>query len=476
MAVQKTVMYKILAIALVFLVWWGSSERAAAAQLSYKMYELVITNKNSDGSLKHKQHNIYSYHTDETDKLHHFMYISGGTYNKFYVLYSFEPINVQTNIIQKNVYPDGSENVYTDTTSTKTPTTYNVGGKIVYVYELRAEQYTDNIELIERFDYTDVYIFSDLGNSRDLNKALERVILQQLPPDIPAEDPFVPNWAAIGDDPLLYIKNLQAEIVDGNIEVAWEPQPDVPYKYLEHVYINFSYNSKAPGTIQSVGSRRKYKLTGKYANMKDLSITIPLSDLDMPDGNIITSLHAQPFFYISDDTGNDTKRGQSTIIYFTEDGLSSSPIIVAPDIQDELPVENVEQNIFTSIQNFFSNFWRNITTTIKTAVVPESEDVLALLTEMNNWFSDRFGFIWYPFDLAIDIVAAFAIGEPNSKFTVPALTLNMLGGVKLWDSFEADLDPIGFLQYVRFFTSAIMCCGTVSLAIRKWDEWIGGEH
>ncbi len=480
MVIQKTALYKVLAIVLVLVLLVGSSERVEAAELSNKVYERGLFFYDSDKNLERIQWNFFSYDSDDNSKIYCLLNTGGQDekFTKSYVLYSFEPINVRVNIIQRDDYSNGNSVISTDSTieilASNADKYYLSNGETIYVYYKQYEQYPEPNDVITRIDYVDYYHFHDLRYD-DYSIIFERIYVQGVDPDIPGEVPFKPNWAAVGDDPLLYIKNLQAEIVDEIIEIVWEPQPDVPYKYLDNVYINFLYNSKSPGTIQSLVSRRKYKETGKYANMKDLSISIPLSDLDIPEGDIITSLHAQPFFYINDDTNNDTKKGQASIIYFDENGLSSSPIIVSPDVQDEMPIENVEQNIFTSIQNFFGNFWRNITTTIKSAVVPDSGDVLALLQEMNDWFSVRFGFIWYPFDLAIDIMAAFALGEPDSKITVPALTLNMFGGVKIWDEFQADLDPIDFLKYVRFFTSTIMCCGTVSLAIRKWDEWIGGR-
>lgn len=287
---------------------------------------------------------------------------------------------------------------------------------------------------------------------------------------------FSPDWSSIGTDSLFMINNLQAEIQDGNIVVTWEPQLYLPYRIMQHMYIRFGYAARTPGTVTTTSGRNRYIDIDKYAKMSDCSITIPLSDLTLLGDRYVSSLLATPYYYIGDNLENETRKGQNTLVYFDEQGVSSAPIIVDSEVTDEIPQENVEMNIFQSIQNFFSGFFRNLMNTIKSAVVPESGDVLALLQEMNDWFSERFGFIWYPFDLAIDIVGAFALGEADSKFTVPALTINILGGIKLWDSFEADLDPIGFLQYVRFFTSTIMCCGTVSLAIRKWDEWIGGEH
>lgn len=460
MVIQKTAVYKILAIVLALLLLVGSSERVEAADevltgtFEYEGVSYPYYYTNHVYSLTYASGVKGYYHVDFSSSV--YMLFVKGTDNYPYALaVSDEPFTVKCTYVNNGtiVRDCGTQNASSTT----------INGKSYYY---RTEQLNVNQSYdIPAFQTS----YSYAGN-------LMNPFLTYFSGDSFDDLLFSPNWNAVNEDSLLYIRNMQASIADDNITIVWDELPHLPYKLMNHIYIRFSYTNKTPGTTQSLVARRKYKQIEQYANMKDCEIVIPISDLNIPEGDIITSIHAQPYYYKADDVNNDTIKGNATIIYFDEEGNSSIPIEVSPDIQDEIPIENTEQNIFYSIQNFFSGFFRNLTNTIKSAVVPSGDDVLALLQEMNDWFSERFGFIWYPFDLAIDIMAAFALGEPDSKITVPALTLNMLGGIKLWDSFEADLDPIGFMQYVRFFTSAIMCCGTVSLAIRKWDEWIGGEH
>lgn len=108
--------------------------------------------------------------------------------------------------------------------------------------------------------------------------------------------------------------------------------------------------------------------------------------------------------------------------------------------------------------------------------MPSSEDLTAFLEEVNEWFSARLGFIWYPFSLALDIVSAFAGGTADTMFKVPGLTLNILGGEHtIWNPIEVDLDAFGIFKYVRMFTSFLLVAGVVKLAHDKWDEWIGGH-
>lgn len=135
-----------------------------------------------------------------------------------------------------------------------------------------------------------------------------------------------------------------------------------------------------------------------------------------------------------------------------------------------------QKNIFDKISEFFNGFFDNIISTVVSLVIPSSEEVTAFLDEVNGWFGARLGFVWYPFDLAVRLVSALSQGEASRTFAVPSLTLHILGeDYVIWNAVEADMDAFGIFVYVRWFTSALLVSAVVSLAVRKWDEWIGGH-
>lgn len=444
MVIQKTAVYKVLAIVLALVLLVGSSERVEAAD-GVKSGTFEVDGKEY----------IYCYVSSFEETF------SNGYVKKFtvdnpcYALCFLE----DTGNMRTHIFSYTSNTVrWTEGGSNKSISFYNKNGIYYYI-----------MDSVKSYNLPSS---ANIGNSSVLLDAFINYMKSADFDDLL----FTPDWHATGSDPIYQINDLQADIVDGNIIVTWEPQLYLPYKLMDHLYIRFAYAARTPGTVTTTAGRNRYLDIDAYAKMSDCGITIPLTDLTLLGDRYVSSLLATPYYYVGDNLENETKKGQNTLVYFDELGVSSAPIIVDPEVKEEIPVENVEQNIFSVITNFFGGFFRNLLNTIKTAIIPESADLLALLQEMNDWFSERFGFIWYPFDLAIDIVAAFALGEPDSKITVPEFTINILGGIKLWDAFVVDLDPIDFLKYVRFFTSTIMCCGTVSLAIRKWDEWIGGEH
>lgn len=148
------------------------------------------------------------------------------------------------------------------------------------------------------------------------------------------------------------------------------------------------------------------------------------------------------------------------------------------DKSNELQEESNEtqKNIFEKITDFFDNFFSRLGDFLLGLIVPSAEDLTAFLDEVNAWFSDRLGFIWYPFGFAVDAVSALAGGDANTQFTVPALQINMLGGTyTIWNEMSVDIDAFDIFKYVRLFTSFICVGGIVALAYNKWDEWIGGH-
>ena len=146
-------------------------------------------------------------------------------------------------------------------------------------------------------------------------------------------------------------------------------------------------------------------------------------------------------------------------------------------IQQQAQANQLQQESNEQNKSFMDNFFSNLGNTVLGWIVPSSEQITGFFNEVNSWFSERLGFVWYPFDLAIQLVTALAGGSADTGFTVPAFSLNFQGQqLNIWNSFEVDIDAFGIFQYVRFFTSALLVCGIVKMAIDKWDEWIGGHN
>lgn len=150
-------------------------------------------------------------------------------------------------------------------------------------------------------------------------------------------------------------------------------------------------------------------------------------------------------------------------------------------LQEEANALQKEENetqkgILDKITDFFGNFFKNLGDFLLGLIVPSSEELSVFLEEVNAWFGDRLGFIWYPFDLALRLVDALATGEADTSFQVPPLKLDLLGSeYTIYEGGTVELDVFGFFKYVRMFTSFMLVSGVVRLAVDKWNEWIGGR-
>lgn len=134
------------------------------------------------------------------------------------------------------------------------------------------------------------------------------------------------------------------------------------------------------------------------------------------------------------------------------------------------------KGILGKITEFFGGFFKNLGDTVLSWIVPTSDQLSAFLEEVNAWFGDRLGFIWYPFDLALRLVDALAKGDADTSFQIPPLELQLLGEKHvIYPGSTVDMDAFGFFKYVRMFTSFLLVSGVVKMAVKKWDEWIGGH-
>lgn len=134
------------------------------------------------------------------------------------------------------------------------------------------------------------------------------------------------------------------------------------------------------------------------------------------------------------------------------------------------------KSLLDKVTDFFDNFFSRLGDFLLGLIVPSAEELTAFLGEVNDWFGERLGFIWYPFSFAVDMVAALANGTADTGFQVPEFKLNILGTeYQIWGGMTVDLDAFGIFQYVRIFTSFLLVAGIVKLAYDKWDEWIGGH-
>lgn len=281
-----------------------------------------------------------------------------------------------------------------------------------------------------------------------------------------------PPWIKAKFNPMVYLDCFDAKLGDMDVSGTWNDviMAKRSVMNLEPTYVRIQYGYSLKGQPAEKHKAGYYR--GDVWEFKDKAFSIPLETIAPPEGYYLSCVKAIPYLYRSDGM---FVQGKTSIVYFDE---TTGEVIgveqKAPE--QEFDEENPEFSVWDSVTDFFSDFWGNLGDSLYALVVPDVEELLAYFEELNAWFSDRLGFIWYPFDLAVQMVTALAAGEADSTFKVPAGQVNIMGEtMTIWEAQEIDLDPIGIFVYVRYFTSAILVCGVIRLAINKWDSWIGGR-
>lgn len=227
---------------------------------------------------------------------------------------------------------------------------------------------------------------------------------------------------------------------------------------------NLTYWTSNPPVYENSSGSFDVSLTLTHFSIRDISSLVPSQYVIDEAGNLLLQK--------GNELQEEANALQSEEIVLQEEAntLQSQEI----ELQEEANKTN--KSLLDKVTDFFDNFFARLGEFLLGIVVPSAEELTAFLQEVNDWFSDRLGFIWYPFSFAIDIVAALANGTADTGFQVPEFNLNILGTeYQIWGGMTVDLDAFGIFRYVRIFTSFLLVSGIVKLALDKWDEWIGGH-
>ena len=198
----------------------------------------------------------------------------------------------------------------------------------------------------------------------------------------------------------------------------------------------------------------------------------------------------QPDYTVEDKQGNllldqilTVEQGQATLITRGNELQEEANAMQSQEIQLQEEANQLQEeanetgkSLLEKVTDFFDNFFSRLGEFLLGLIVPSADELTVFLDEVNDWFGERLGFIWYPFSFAVDMVSALANGTAETGFQVPEFKLDILGTeYQIWPGMTVDMDAFGIFRYVRIFTSFLLVAGIVKLAYDKWDEWIGGH-
>lgn len=232
-----------------------------------------------------------------------------------------------------------------------------------------------------------------------------------------------------------------------------------------------SVDDLSQGFSKEAGIVKAIKSWG--ASIKD-AITGLMNSISGSVSNVVSNIQQQTTQQHADSQSQQSAIEQQTQQQINDSAVEQQLQEEANTLQEE--ANETQKNIFDKIADFFDNFFSRLGDFLLGLIVPSAEELTAFLDEVNDWFGERLGFIWYPFSFAVDMVSALANGTADTGFQVPEFRLNILGTeYQIWGGMTVDLDAFGIFKYVRIFTSFLLVGGIVKLAYDKWDEWIGGH-
>lgn len=117
----------------------------------------------------------------------------------------------------------------------------------------------------------------------------------------------------------------------------------------------------------------------------------------------------------------------------------------------------VTKNIFERITEFFGSFFSNLINAVVSLFVPSAEEMSGLFNQLNQFFSDRFGFLYSPFNYLIRVMNVFLYSENSTVLTFPGFSIM---GYEVWSEMKYDIasDPVvgSICNHVRLGTGVLL--------------------
>lgn len=125
-------------------------------------------------------------------------------------------------------------------------------------------------------------------------------------------------------------------------------------------------------------------------------------------------------------------------------------------------------------KNFFGSFFENLIETIKSLFIPSDEEMQSLLDELMTFFSDKFGFLFFPFELLGQALEIFKT-DGSTGLTFPSFSIM---GYEIWPDLTYDITSNEITNnvfvYVRYATGAMLAMWFINYLRNFFDKRFGG--
>ena len=162
----------------------------------------------------------------------------------------------------------------------------------------------------------------------------------------------------------------------------------------------------------------------------------------------------------------------------TQESIESQTEIM--EEQTDIMKEQAEtsKGILSSITEFFGGFFDNLISSIIGLIVPGSDELSELFDRLNQFFSDTFGFLYFPFEFMYQLVDVFLNSEVNNGVTITFPGFSMMG-YQIWEEMQVPVvqggTPIYYIfTYIRMGTGCILALSFVAYLRNFFDKRFGG--
>ena len=145
--------------------------------------------------------------------------------------------------------------------------------------------------------------------------------------------------------------------------------------------------------------------------------------------------------------------------------------------QDQLEVEqeqaDTQKSLLERITDFFGSFFENLINAVIGLFVPGEEEMAELFNQLNDFFADKFGFLYYPFELLTKVFNVLMTDSTSTAMTFPGITVL---GYELCPAMEIDIaqnELVGdIFGHIRMITGGTMCFAFVNYLRTKFDKTV----
>lgn len=217
-----------------------------------------------------------------------------------------------------------------------------------------------------------------------------------------------------------------------------------------------------------------------------------LSTLNFYLGDKDLAFNDSTFKYIDNLSNKDIAISLAEVRFFEVDSFSTYEDLSSGDLGDSFDsVTEVCDTMdfachFRNLKNWFkslvSTILDGISSLLKLLFIPDSDDLNSVFDTLSNYFSNKLGFLLFPFEFIVDFLNRF-INIPNNPvkvLTVPSISIGSFGTLIQGFSFNIaeywESGPFSQIYTIYLiFVHAFIGFGLYKLCLHKYNEIVGGK-